>query len=1667
MSSFITQTYDVGPLSALRLETSQETNIFRDMIYVSDRNKLKEFEYLVNFVIPSLLKKNFLVSSSLEKRVEKVEVHFPTFCVTVPNEKAQSTRLMTPFIARMTDQSYMCKIVCTIAHYNPINETFISRETKAIDSIPCMVGSCRCPTAYKPDEIDSLDEWKMTLGEDPTIPGGSFIKNGAKKVFLYGEKLGTDTFIIVETKGTNPRVETRIIELFESKTYLMRLQAGKHRAGIKVLYPFLKGKHYPLFLVIYLLSSKTLSENKKPFNWSVYIDKIASYAPVEEQEYIRAYIKTSEQIFINKFTVIVDGEYQVKTSLITEYIVKKSRKQNLSKEVMNFVTATNKVFNECFVSRKTACEKIANFCFMASLHIRCCLKLREFSSRDAWPLKKLDSDCVLIERDIAEHVVDKIINGGSDDGAWRIGKRDKSENVIESLKVDSIALIRSLFSKINAIVDEKTKAFSLRAVSQSGYGVICPAKTAEGGKCGINKHRTICCRTSNNSEHIPNRMAIIFEIAYSYATYSSTERNIKCNRLLSFVINGTRRTAKVDTTGITTTSIITELLDEERDIDELLDIDDSPDIYVSEDFIEILSNDEQFMSLIESSDVLVEIDDEEIIIHFNSEEPQLIQMWNGGTIALKCDDVLLEVFKRAFSVVNEYFSTMRDSTYRYLFTYNGNVLLSGTDEIFQKRLIGVQYWTNPDIIVPFLKLQRRENVLPDDCCIFRNNQDQAVQYFDDSGRLLSPYLIVDDDGELLLDKFMMEDGSELLKDFLWKGNDVIDYNGSNDRIEALYKYGIIEPVDAKELETTFMAEDINECRTFSKLRKFLNSLDINSSDTYFGLITGTKTFRNGDVGYITYTNGKKYDIDFVPDYRPYTENAPISLSTIVDDTEVELFGMVAFTYNSFKQTTEHVVKLTKSKKTAIRDGYHFCYIDDDQNAKWVPKGHVGLSDTEYNGKRIIGVRMTNDVVYKILKQSQDGRYYFVNCNFKHFVKDELDDQPFYFDEAGKPVYVQNQFESDNIYDVIHFNGQSEGFFESKVETMYKPLIEEYNYENFDYEREKTYYDALVKENKNECRECDLLIAEIRANLKPFDTIQDYENVTHVMDILRTHFPMFKKKSNIYKLQRYLNWRFKFTHVPIDPNVTYSSTANLCVKSNHNQGPRFTYQCAMGTQALGIGNIMWSSQFETSIKRAIAPKQHLYETVAEEPLGAVTMPTRENYVVGVMTHRRSPEDALVIAKSVYQMTARYEKEVTIEVRMKKEENSIQTVSFPTKYDGNRKTEEKFRHLDEDGMPMIGSMIQTGDCIVGLEKMDTKTGHRHDVSKFALIGEEGEVVRIRKFSTEGSKKETIVLINIVQRRFQQIGDKFAAPFSQKGTIGHVTDEADTQAEALLFPKYEEEKDGVQSMFYSFMSDPTFVEKLNNGELKYKVVDDNKMPIVRGGPNDGLAIQILFSPFSFPSRMTIGMDFELIISKACLYIQKKADGTTFHDPNLDYYTQILVDNGLDRDGCEFISHSDGEIMIDSTTGNQMKAFIGICSYQVLKHHVYDKRSYRGKGDRDPICKQPVAGRPNRGGQRCGEMETDTFKAHGAAQILLERLMYASDVYDAIFCEACGNRSNKSDVTIGVCSLCKTSGSLIVNEQPMVFSVFCNNMAGMCLNTTLKFPKKKKATKATANDF
>jgi DNA-directed RNA polymerase beta subunit len=1586
MSHFLTQKQFMGPLSEITREFSIEDNIYRDMIYALDRRHIDEYNNLLR-MIPDMIPKETYVSDKEIFIVTGVEIQFPNYTVTIDGKT--STRLLTPDLAKKLEKDYMCTLVVDYQLFNTV--TRLSKfDKKTLGKFPCMVGSDRCILAHKPHEIPSKEQWYTTLGEDPSIEGGYFIKNGQKKALLYRQRLCLDISITVYVKKKK-RFETRITNIFSSKTYVVRVVSGKRTASVKILPPFLKGKHLALFLALYLLSRTQSSE----FNTDIFINQISNMSPLKDRPFVESYLETSRHIFFRKFCTFEKGYPEPSYELINQKLSAKTEKAKYINSNPGLDSISNLLKLELFPNKPTVVEKIANLLAIVSQHVRCCIGLRKLDNRDAWGLNRVITGTHEIEQDIVENIIPCIKLGTKDDDDWRIGKKDPNENVMESFKVDSINLTRSLLTKITKTVDDKTKEFKVRAVSKSGYGAICPAKTPEGTGCGLKNYLGILSRVSWNSEYTPNRLTKIFENLLT-PIYSFSEPT----EMFKY------RVAMVDKT--------------------------KPNgrfefpLFISSDFIDLVFSRKKLNAKYEHPFLVIETE-------FKIET--VIPLWNYIPIhGVPLSPEILQEIKFMFGLINKYSSMKEMEQYNYKFTYNSNVLLN-SEHPHESLIYPYPVYVDPKLTVDRLKGLRRNGELPIDCCIYKNENDLMIQYYDEPGRILCPYLLADEEGDLIFDKINCKD---LWQDF----NGIHAYTNSKQKIDELFRRGALDYVDQKELETTFIAKNINEFRRFANLRKFLKSLDLSKSDSFCYKIKDSEYFKNEDITFVE-RDAKKLNVVFTTDISDNPNIVKIESRLDTGDL-LELYGKIEYKVNKFVPSKKRILTLNKRDflNSHKRDGFNLFFVDDDESIKIVPKGEADVDDTHYKGHKIISIKFKTETIYKTMEKinvSLNEEWIFEDVKDRQFTN--TGKKWFKILESGEIIWSDYFYNNGETYNFVDFDGiplNEYAFFESISDTIYEDLTTDMKYEKFSIETEKMEFDDIVKEDLPNNRYCALLISYVRRNQEHLDNVKfsTLQETNDTMNMLREEFPLFMKRTNIYKIMRYLDWRFKFTHSPIDPNFAYCSVANLVPSAHCNQGPRFAFQCAMGTQAIGLCNIMHFAAFDTSIKRLLASEGHLFETTAEEPLTSCTMPTRVNCNVAIFTNRRNPEDAIVMSKSM-RNKIRYDRDCTITIREKIANKIEELIKQPVDYRGHKKVGGIYSKITENGLPLLGSIINVGDVIAGQTKCDLTSSKVRDISRKAQLAEAGEVVQIKVISTEDSKKgrERIVRIKIQQRRYIQIGDKGALPYSQKGTFSQFTGGVDTGCEFLIdFPFLDDEMRG----------------DIKSGKAKMRFVDDNDMPVVIGGPNDGMRIHVLFSPFSFPSRMTLGMNFEMFSSKASLRTQVKTDASTFKNINIEAIEEILKSHGLNKYSCELLAHSNGEVMHDSITGTQMMAYIAPGSYQILKHNVWDKEAVRAKGPRDSIAQQPMG---TRGPQRLGEMERDTLISNQASNLLLERMMHASDVYDAVVCVHCGNHTSESDVLADVCKICGTSGSLAIMQHPRILSVFNQQLNAIGINISMKF--------------
>lgn len=471
----------------------------------------------------------------------------------------------------------------------------------------------------------------------------------------------------------------------------------------------------------------------------------------------------------------------------------------------------------------------------------------------------------------------------------------------------------------------------------------------------------------------------------------------------------------------------------------------------------------------------------------------------------------------------------------------------------------------------------------------------------------------------------------------------------------------------------------------------------------------------------------------------------------------------------------------------------------------------------------------------------------------------------------------------------------------------------------------------------------------------------------------------------------LKRNYNYSHCSIDPLQMFSLTTTTCPLSNHQLGPRTSFQASMSKQALVFYNINFHLRFKT-FKQLYKGERSLTETDTYFLPMMDLFPAGQIANVAFLCDTDNQEDAVVVCEDYINAgNLNYIKYQVVEIIVP---TNTKGYTIKHKIPPLKKNEDPYiyRHIQENGLPKLDSLIKTGDCILGqvLITADSEENQSH----YADLDNYGYVDRIL-ITRERNGSNPLIRIKLRKYNKYQAGDKLALRYAQKGTVGRVA-------------KREE------------------------------------LPVVSDGPNKGIVPDILFNPHSFPTRQTAGLMIEGLLNKAAIYDCKRRDISTFrfNKKDIDEAKQVLRENGLEENGCENMETSDGVPLKD-------KVNLVPLTEQVLKHQVKDKFQYRNIGPRDFRTHQPRSGRAKGGGIRVGEMEKDSFVAHGASAVIRERMMKSSDEFKMIVCNNCGVIINYK-----FCTVCNNSDPVVV-LIPYVFKVLIRLLNGVGIDIRLKTEK------------
>nr|YP_009572851.1 RNA polymerase beta subunit [Plantago lagopus]QBE89777.1 RNA polymerase beta subunit [Plantago lagopus] len=291
----------------------------------------------------------------------------------------------------------------------------------------------------------------------------------------------------------------------------------------------------------------------------------------------------------------------------------------------------------------------------------------------------------------------------------------------------------------------------------------------------------------------------------------------------------------------------------------------------------------------------------------------------------------------------------------------------------------------------------------------------------------------------------------------------------------------------------------------------------------------------------------------------------------------------------------------------------------------------------------------------------------------------------------------------------------------------------------------------------------------------------------------------------------------------------------------------------------------------------------------------------------------------------------------------------------------------RHLDKNGIVMLGSWVEAGDILVGkltpqvVEEssyapedrlLRAILGIQASTSKETCLklplGGRGRVIDVRWIGGSSSNPETI-RVYILQKREIKVGDKVAGRHGNKGIIS-------------------------------------------------KILPRQDMPYLQ----DGRPVDMVFNPLGVPSRMNVGQIFECSLGLAGDLLDRHYRIAPFDERYEQEASRKLVFSELYEASKQtanpwvFEPEYPGKSRIfDGRTGNPFEQPVIIGKPYILKliHQVDDKIHGRSSGPYAHVTQQPLRGRAKQGGQRVGEMEVWALEGFGVAHILQEMLTYKSD--------------------------------------------------------------------------
>lgn len=353
----------------------------------------------------------------------------------------------------------------------------------------------------------------------------------------------------------------------------------------------------------------------------------------------------------------------------------------------------------------------------------------------------------------------------------------------------------------------------------------------------------------------------------------------------------------------------------------------------------------------------------------------------------------------------------------------------------------------------------------------------------------------------------------------------------------------------------------------------------------------------------------------------------------------------------------------------------------------------------------------------------------------------------------------------------------------------------------------------------------------------------------------------------------------------------------------------------------------------------------------------------NLLVGIMPYEGyNYEDAIVVSERLVREDLLDSIHIE-EFEIKAEETKLGPEEITA--DIPNISKEDLKDLDEEGIVRVGTVVRTGDILVGKitprgeseptpeEKIfrsifgERARNVKNTSLRMSPVSGTAKVIKVKKFSRDQGDEldagvNELVKVFVAQRKKISVGDKLAGRHGNKGVIS-------------------------------------------------AVLPVEEMPFLP----DGTPLDIILNPMGVPSRMNLGQIFEANLGWLAHLKGELVASPIFDGAQEDEIVAELHDQRK-RAGLATGDNADGKVLLrDGRTGESFARPITVGYMYVLKlEHIADEKIHaRSTGPYALITQQPLGGKAQFGGQRLGEMEVWALEAYGASALLQEMLTVKSD--------------------------------------------------------------------------